>query len=209
MGSDRARAPGNNARMAIRKIVIVPAWEERKKKKGELLLRIKLGRKGALSFGFGAHATTSSCLSLIAGLYGPKAPKPRRVLDVGSGSGVLSIACALLGAREVQGIDIAQAALDVAPENAAANGVDGKCSFSLTPLAKMAGTFDLVVANILAPPLRELCPLLCARAKGGLLLISGFKEHEREELLALFIARGPKLQMSLQREEWCAALFRA
>jgi ribosomal protein L11 methyltransferase len=195
--------------MRIRKIVTVPAWEEREAKDGELLLRIKPGRKGALVFGLGSHASTSTCLSLIAGLYGPGAPGPRRVLDVGSGSGVLSIACALLGAEEAQGIDIAQVALEVALENAVRNGVADKCHFSLTPLEKIAGSFDLVVANVLGPVLRETCPQLCARAAGGLLLVSGFKEAEREELLALFVARGRKLRLSVQREEWCTALFRA
>jgi len=195
--------------MRIRKIVIVPAWEEREAKDGELLLRIKLGGKGPLAFGFGSHATTSACLSLIAGLYVPGAPGPRQVLDVGSGSGVLSIACALLGAEEVQGIDIAQVALEVALENAVRNGVAEKCRFSLTPLEKIAGSFDLVVANVLGPVLREICEPLCARAAGGMLLISGFKEAEREELLALFVARGRKLRLSVEGEEWCTALFRA
>jgi ribosomal protein L11 methyltransferase len=195
--------------MRIRKIVTVPSWEEREAKDGELLLRIKLGRKGSLAFGFGSHATTSACLSLIAGLYVRGARRPRRVLDVGSGSGVLSIACALLGAEEVQGIDIAQVALEVAPENAALNGVAGKCHFSLTQLEKIEGTFDLVVANVLGPLLREMCEPLCARAAGGMLLVSGFKEAERDELLALFVARGPKLHLSVPREGWCTALFRA
>ncbi len=195
--------------MSIRKIVIAPAWEEREPNEGELLLRIKLGSKKSLSFGFGNHPTTSACLSLIAGLYEPKGPRPQRVLDVGSGSGVLSIACARLGAADAQGIDIAQVALEVAPENAALNGVAGKIRFSLTPLEQIAGTFDLVLANLLGPILRKLYEPLCARAAGGLLLVSGFKEHESDELLALFAARGAKLRTVVQSGEWCAALLRA
>jgi ribosomal protein L11 methyltransferase len=195
--------------MGSRKIVTVPAWEERAPREGEVLLRINLGGAGPLAFGFGSHPTTSLCLSILAGLYGEGAPRPRRVLDVGCGTGVLAIACALLGAEEVTGIDVADAALEVAPGNASLNGVSGKCRFSRTPVQDVKGEFDLVLANLLGPLLRDLCAPLCARARGGLLLLSGFKEAERETLLDLFPARGFAQRTSLQSEGWGAALFKS
>src|SRR5471030_1941562 len=109
--------------MAIRRIVTVPMWEERQAAEDELLLRINVGRGGTKVFGFGAHETTRRCLALLGGLYAEGAPRPARVLDVGSGTGILSIACARLGARETLGVDIEPESPALAAENAVHNGV--------------------------------------------------------------------------------------
>jgi ribosomal protein L11 methyltransferase len=131
------------------------------------------------------------------------------VLDVGCGSGILSIACARLGATRALGLDIEEEALRIAPENAAANGVAQICRFERTAVADVAGTFDLVLANILAPVLRELRPVLCARARGGMLVLSGFKEKNRDELVASYEAEGLRLKTELERDGWHTVLLRA
>src|SRR3954468_7953193 len=192
----------------IRKIVIGSAWEDRDEQDGELLLRISLGR-GSVAFGFGAHQTTSLLLSFLAGVYAQGAPRPRSVLDVGCGSGILSVACARLGASRVLGLDIVDEALQVALGNAAANGVAELCSFEKTPVSSVPGTFDLVLANVLAPVLRELRDALCARAHGGILILSGFKRADRDELIASYGAAGMPLQSELEQDGWYAALLRA
>jgi ribosomal protein L11 methyltransferase len=193
---------------AVRTIAIAPVWEEREQRDGELLLRIGLGRK-RLAFGFGAHETTSLMLSLLGSLYGPRAPRPATVLDVGCGSGILSIACARLGARKVLGLDLADEALLIAPENAAANGAGAACRFAKTPVADVRGRFDLVVANLPAPVLRGVRKALLARSRGGILVLGGFKDADSAELLASYESSGLRLRSDFVHHGWHAALLRA
>jgi ribosomal protein L11 methyltransferase len=191
----------------IRRIVVVPPWQERDEGEGEVVLRIQLGQGPRLAFGFGTHETTSMVLSLLTGLYAERAPRPARVLDVGCGSGILSIAAARLGASEVLGVDIAREALQIAPENAAVNCVEGVCRFQETPVAEVPGTYGLVLGNLLGPILRELRGAICDRARGGLLIISGYKTAERDELLPSYESRGLRLRTDVERGGWCAALL--
>ena len=196
--------------MAIRKIVSVPFWDERPAAEGELVLRIHTGVKGAMAFGFGSHPTSSACLSIIAGLYAAGAPRPRRVLDVGCGTGVLGIAAARLGAEEVLGLDIDPHAVELAVRNAAANEAAERCRFSLTSVNDVPGSFDLVVANL---PSREvvgsLADPLCARAQGGLLLVSGFVQPKSGPVLEALQSRGRVLRTTVEgRLGWCALLLR-
>jgi ribosomal protein L11 methyltransferase len=190
----------------VRKIVVVPGWEQRESIDGELVLRVGLGSK-RLAWGFGAHDSTSLTLALLGGLYSGRGPRPRRVLDVGCGSGILSIACARLGAVETLGLDIAEEALEVARENAAANGVGDLCRFEGTPVAETPPGFDLVVANMLKPVLLELCEPICERAR-GLLILSGFKDEGRDEVVGAYQARGMTLRSELSRNEWHTVLLR-
>src|SRR2546428_9176979 len=99
-------------------------------------------------FGFGAHRTTQNCVAVISGLYAEGAPRPRSVLDVGCGSGLLSIVCGRLGAEQVLGLDIDANAVALATENAERNGAADRCRFAITPVAEVTGQFDLVVANM-------------------------------------------------------------
>ncbi len=196
--------------MAIRKILTVAVWDEREAAEGELVLRVGTGPKGSSAFGFGSHDTTSACLSVICGLYGDRAPKPQRVLDVGCGTGVLGIAAARLGAAEVLGVDIDPACVAASVENAALNGVADCCRFALTPAAEVAGEWALVIANIPAPLIMNaLLQPLCDRARGGKLLVSGFKEPQREAVIAKLEEKGRKLRAEIIRgdKEWCALLF--
>lgn len=116
-------------------------------------------------FGDGLHPTTAACLALLADLVGPGT----RVLDVGCGSGALSVVAARAGA-EVTAIDIDPVAVGAAATNATANGVD--VDATCTPLAELSGTWDVVLANISARAVLELSGDLW-RVCGGTLVVSG------------------------------------
>ena len=129
-----------------------------------------------LAFGTGTHPTTRMCLRWIAGHRGAY----RRVLDYGCGSGILAIGAAKFGASEVVGVDIDAAAVQATHDNAQANRVVVRAGM---PEAAQ-GTFDLVLANILATPLKVLAPLLCAHvAPGGHLVLAGILERQEQELI--------------------------
>jgi ribosomal protein L11 methyltransferase len=140
-----------------------------------------------MAFGTGTHPTTALCLAALAELV---AARPgARVLDVGTGSGLLAIAAAKLGAREVVATENDPVALAVAGENAERNGV--ALALRGDPPERIPGRFDVVVANILANTLVELAPGLAERvAPGGTLLLSGILAGQEEEVRAAYLARG-------------------
>jgi len=130
------------------------------------------------AFGTGTHPTTRMCLRWIVerGRQGRGWP---RVLDYGTGSGVLAIAAGLLGSSDIDAVDIDPAAVATARDNAQANGVSLRTG--LPELAR--GRYDLVVANILATPLKLLAPLLCGLlSDSGELVLSGILERQAGEL---------------------------
>jgi ribosomal protein L11 methyltransferase len=153
---------------------IVPTWHA-VPPNARIAIRLDPG----LAFGTGTHPTTRMCLRWIA-RHAPTMAAPwSRVLDYGCGSGVLAIAAALHGARSIDAVDIDPAAVDAARANAIANGAGVSCG----PPELADGAYDLVLANILATPLRVLAPLLCERiAPGGHLVLAGILERQAGEL---------------------------
>lgn len=139
-----------------------PAWLEPDERTDVISLRIEPGS----TFGLGDHPTTVLSLRALMGMVRPG----DRVLDVGCGSGVLAVAAVRLGAAAARGIDISPASVPVTLDNAARNGVT--VDVSTTPLADVSGTYDVVVANILAPVLVELADDL-RRVTGRVLVLSG------------------------------------
>jgi len=130
-----------------------------------------------VAFGTGTHATTALCLEWLDGIdmHG------KTILDYGCGSGILAIAALKLGAARAAVTDIDPQALAAARRNAARNGVADR--LEVLDLANVAGRYDIVVANILAGPLVELAPELCAAtAEGGHLVLSGLLARQRETL---------------------------
>ena len=126
-----------------KRLCICPSWEQYDNVNGRVVLNIDPGA----AFGTGTHATTSMCLEALEKLVTPD----MTVLDIGSGSGILSIAAVLLGAKDVVGVDIDPVAVKVAKENAALNGVSDKAKYILGNLdEEITDTYDIVVANIVA-----------------------------------------------------------
>ncbi|MCC7287323.1 MAG: 50S ribosomal protein L11 methyltransferase [Burkholderiaceae bacterium] len=171
---------------------IVPSWHE-VPAQAQRVLRLDPG----LAFGTGTHPTTRMCLRWIA-QRARWAPSWRRTLDYGCGSGVLAIAAALHGAQAIDAVDIDPAAVEATRANAAANGVSLHCG---TP-ESAAGAYDLVLANILATPLRLLAPLLAAHvAVRGHLLLSGILQRQADELAQTY-APWLSLQVADHDDGW-------
>ncbi|OJY97187.1 MAG: ribosomal protein L11 methyltransferase [Lysobacterales bacterium 63-13] len=150
-----------------------------------------------LAFGTGTHPTTALCLEWLdqADLAG------KRVIDYGCGSGVLAIAAALLGAREVIAIDNDPQAIEASRDNAERNGVAASIALFL-PDADPGAVADVLVANILAGPLHALAPVFAARLRpGGALSLSGILVSQRDELLARYAEWFDDLSASV-REDW-------
>jgi ribosomal protein L11 methyltransferase len=168
---------------------IVPTWHE-PPAAAEQVIRLDPG----LAFGTGTHPTTRMCLRWTAqhGCGG------QRVLDYGCGSGILAIGAAKFGAREIVAVDIDPAAVESTRLNAAANHV----SLTAGLPDQASGSFDLVLANILATPLKVLAPLLCAHVRsGGQLVLAGILARQADELREAY-APWIALDVSDEAEGW-------
>ncbi|WP_101102282.1 50S ribosomal protein L11 methyltransferase [Macromonas bipunctata] len=149
---------------------IVPSWHE-PPAAAQQIIRLDPG----LAFGTGTHPTTRMCLRWIA----QRDLSGQRVLDYGCGSGILAIGAAKFGASEIVAVDIDPAAVESTHINAANNHVTLQAG--LPDLVQ--GSFNVVLANILATPLKVLAPLLCSHvAAGGQLVLAGILERQAEEL---------------------------
>ncbi len=178
---------------------IVPSWAD-PPQPDAINIRLDPG----VAFGTGTHPTTRLCLKWLL-----ENRPSGRVLDYGCGSGLLAIAAARLGAREVVGIDIDPQALVAARANSERNAVLARYT---APDDVPGGTFDLVLANILANPLRLLAPMLLARvAAGGALVLSGILQRQAGELIDAYATVDPALPLAVWEadEGWvCLAGFR-
>jgi ribosomal protein L11 methyltransferase len=168
--------------------------------------------EAALAFGTGHHGTTRGCLLLLDSVL--KARAPRRVLDLGTGTGVLAIAAARALRRRVLASDIDPLSVRVAGENARLNGVGnlietiGATGFS-APQFTGHGPFDLVLANILANPLRQMATSMSRHlAPSGMVILSGLLPHQAQGVIAAYRARGLVLKRHLQIEGWSSLLMR-
>jgi ribosomal protein L11 methyltransferase len=169
---------------------IVPTWHE-PPAGARQVIRLDPG----LAFGTGTHPTTRMCLRWIASRAEMAG---QRVLDYGCGSGILAIGAAKFGAAEIDAVDIDEAAVDATRLNAKANGVQLRAG--LSELAQ--GRYDIVLANILATPLKVLAPLLCEHvAPGGSLVLAGILERQADEL-KLAYAPYAALEVSDAEDGW-------
>ena len=153
---------------------IVPSWHEAPAH-ARHVIRLDPG----LAFGTGTHPTTCMCLRWLARHANAHTT---RVLDYGCGSGILAIAAAQFGAAHIDAVDIDPAAVSAASDNAASNSETVRCGLPDMVEPAQAG-YDIVLANILASPLKVLAPLLCAHvAPGGHLVLAGILERQTQEL---------------------------
>lgn len=173
---------------------VVPSWHE-PPAGARQVIRLDPG----LAFGTGTHPTTGMCLRWLA--RRPAAATLGRVLDYGCGSGILAIGAALLGAGHVDAVDIDPAAVQATRDNALRNGVSGAL-LAPGPPAAAHGEYDLVLANILATPLKLLAPLLCGHVgPGGWLVLAGILERQADELTETY-ARWLTLAVADREDGW-------
>jgi ribosomal protein L11 methyltransferase len=168
--------------------------------------------EAALAFGTGHHGTTRGCLLLLDQVL--KAWRPRRVLDVGTGTGILAIAAAKALRTKVLASDIDPLSVQVARDNARLNDSRNwvttiqATGFSAPQFANL-GPFDLVLANILSNPLRQMATSMADHlAPSALIILSGLLPHQAQSVIAAYRARGLVLQRHLQVEGWSSLLMR-
>jgi ribosomal protein L11 methyltransferase len=194
-----------------KRLVIKPTWEKFHAEREDIILQLDPG----MAFGTGTHPSTRFCLEILEKIYFHEGifirqdeKKPSTVLDVGTGSGILSIAAAKLGAREVTAIDIDPQAVMVAAENLMLNGVEQSVLVSATPISSIECSFDLIVANILAEALVNLAPELVKRINpGGFLILSGILTEKEQTVLDCYSAFAFTLMETKREGEWSCLTF--
>ena len=188
------------------RLVIRPSWREYEPRDGEVMLTLDPG----MAFGTGLHPTTRMCLEQVE----KRVQSGMRVLDVGTGSGILTIAAAKLGATSVYAIDNSSVAVESARANAEMNGLSELIQVVLGVLdeaeaKRMAGQYDLVVANIIAHIIGSIAPQLAQTlAPDGLLVVSGIIEARRADAELPLLAAGLELVEQTMIEDWLALVYR-
>ena len=190
------------------KLLIKPSWESVSENETRRILEID----PAASFGTGQHNTTQLCLELLE----QNISQGDSLLDLGCGSGILSIAAILLGAQKATAVDIDENSVKIAAENAQKNNIPSGSYTALAgniitdkALAEKIGTgYDVVCANIVADVLIAMSGLFAGfLKKGGKLVVSGIIEPRRDEVLEKIQASGFELVQTRQKDDWVAASF--
>ncbi len=187
------------------KLLVVPQWLHPENPEGRIEVRLDPG----MIFGTGAHASTQMCMKALEQyIHGGE-----QVIDLGSGSGILSFTALLLGAATATGVDIDPKAEDIARENAAMNGLDGSRFTAVTgnvieDRARMEelaeGGYDVVLANIVADVIIPLAPVVPHfLRKGGVFLCSGVLNVRLDEVKAALEAAGLTITGCNQMDDWC------
>jgi ribosomal protein L11 methyltransferase len=184
----------------IGRLTIVPSWLEAPKG-ADLVIRLDPG----MAFGTGLHPTTRACIELLQA----NQPMPARVLDVGTGSGILALAALRLGAGRVMGYDTDRLAVEASTANAAANGLGDRFEAHLGTLpAEADAPFPLLLANLVAAVLIELGPRLAAHTEpGGTLIASGIIESRVDEVESALTAAGFEVIDWITEGDWVTVRF--
>lgn len=192
------------------KLVVKPSWEDYNGGDGRTILEID----PASSFGTGQHNTTQLCLELIE----KNLCNGDRLLDLGCGSGILSIAAVLLGAEKVTAVDISQNSVETAKENASKNNISadkytaycGDIISDNTLVEKIGSGFDIIAANIVADVLIAMSPLFEKFVKkGGTLILSGIITERADEVIEAMKSEGYALSEIREKDGWAAVSFKS
>lgn len=191
-------------------LIVKPSWEgadrnEEKGWAGKFVLEMDPG----LAFGTGHHASTQLALLLLEELFTDGVPGRGKVLDVGTGSGILAMACGLFGAREVVALDNDPDAVATAEQNIIRNRLQDRITVSGRDVATLPCCFDIVAANITSETLADLKESLTGLMENhGYLVLSGLLKGEQEDaIIQLYAQQGIALEKRLTRDEWAALLL--
>ena len=184
------------------RFVVHGSHDRGKARAGEIAIEIDAGQ----AFGTGHHGTTAGCLEIIEKVM--RARQPRKVLDLGTGSGVLAIAARKLAPARVLATDIDPVATRVARENVRLNGIasgitlETATGFHSTAFRRH-GPFDLIIANILARPLMRMAPQVAQHlAPGGQVVLSGILANQRWKVIAAYNGAGLRHVRTIWRNGW-------
>lgn len=183
------------------KIVVVPRWINYPKQDDEYIVKLDPG----MAFGTGSHESTFMCLSLLNEIE----VKDKTVIDVGTGSGILGIASAVMGARSVEAYDIDDIAVDAARENASLNDIAKVFSADNANLIdKTNNKFDIALANITADILIDLSKSISEYLnKNGKLIISGVIATRKDSVINAFKSKGFSVVKEMAMNDWRAYLM--
>lgn len=180
-------------------IVVKPSWLDYAPREGDVVIELDPG----MAFGTGLHPTTRLCLVALEEWVA----SGMRVLDVGTGSGILSIAAAKLGAREIRAYDVDPVAVDTARRNAKINRVDGSVHVEKGSVDAERNRFDLICINILAEVIVDLAPALAsALHPGGIVIASGILDSKADDVIERFRHSGVAVVEKKQDEDWVAVI---
>lgn len=181
-----------------KRLVVCPSWEHYDLAEDEVMISLDPG----MAFGTGTHDTTRLCMQLLE----EHVTAQTTVLDMGCGSGILSIAAMLLGGKSAVGVDIDDTAVRVANENAAMNHVTEKTTFLCGDLTdKVSGTFDLICANIVADVIIRLSPVIPQFLKqDGVFIASGIIAERADEVVSALEAIGLHIVKRAESGGWVA-----
>jgi len=183
-----------------RRIVIKPTWEDYHQKPGELVIALDPG----MAFGTGTHPTTVMCIRFLEDII----QGGETVLDIGTGSGILSIAAGLLGAGAVRAVDFDPVAVTVAAENVTLNGLEDKIKVMEGNLLDgVSGQADILTANIVADVIIRMCPdAIRVLKKGGIFVASGIIGTRSEEVFEAARGAGFVIKEVSREGEWVSFL---
>jgi ribosomal protein L11 methyltransferase len=183
-------------------LVIQPAWEEYQPKPQEIVLKIDPG----MAFGSGSHQTTALCMEALEKLIKPQ----MTVFDVGTGTGILAMTTAKLGAASIKAVDISSVAVKTATENVAKSGLADKIKLRQGDLLHGTdGKADIIVANLLADIVKMLLPDVPGKlAEGGVFLASGILKEQQDEVAEAAAKQGLHLVEVTQKDDWIAMIFK-
>lgn len=186
-------------------VVIKPSWLTYSPAPGDVVVELDPG----MAFGTGLHLSTRLCLQALEGLIGPG----MRVLDLGTGSGILAIVAALMGAGQVVALDVDELAVKVATANTATNGVAERVQVELGSIERLpsnAAPFELILVNIEVQVILELVSqgLLLRLASGGWFVGAGILENQADDVLAALAEEGLCDIQVRQERDWVAVVGR-